>query len=172
MSAVRSGAVRSSFPTAGGRDALLRTIPAKFGRSNPHQRASPSRHAKLSEWHEKKKRGDCATLVDVDRDQCRNWTSRNANARKRVSSGGTPMSAFRASWWLNDSYWREFPRKPQMPSAHEQGCASRVRPGSWGALRLQSDGKLRATSVGQCLHCKETQWRVDCASCTQVGWHS
>lgn len=150
MSAVRSGAVRSSFPTAGGRDALLRTIPAKFGRSNPHQRAVSARKVVRVAWG--KKRGNCATLVDVDRDQCRNWTSRNANARKRVSGGGTPMSAFRASWWLNDSYWREFPRKPQMPCAHEQGCASRVRPGSWGALRLQSNGKLCATSVGQRLH--------------------
>lgn len=62
MSAVRSGAVRSSFPTAGGRDALLRTIPAKFGRSNPHQRASLSWHAKLSEWHERKKEATARRL--------------------------------------------------------------------------------------------------------------
>lgn len=30
------------------------------------------------------------------------------------------MSAFKASLLLNDSYWREFPRKRQMPSAQDQ----------------------------------------------------
>lgn len=34
-------------------------------------------------------------------------------------SGETPMSAFRASLSLYDSYWREFPRKRQMPSAQQ-----------------------------------------------------
>lgn len=42
------------------------------------------------------------------RDQCRNCETRNKNAW-RCMSGETPMSAFRASLLLYDSYWREFP---------------------------------------------------------------
>lgn len=39
-------------------------------------------------------------------------------------SGETPMSAFTASLLLNDSYWREFPRKRHMPSAQEQDATA------------------------------------------------